>query len=142
MIRLLAAVLVLCTQVLAVFGTGNLVVCIQDDGKSAIEFAGSPCCRAAHEAERRASRDDAKQTVTVSPPDNCTDVPYTSDHTFVAPGAQRRSEMHHVARTAPLAIVAWTPSVAAVWTCESHRFLRGPPREAVPRPAISFVRRC
>jgi len=141
--RVLAAILVLCTQVLAVFGTGNLVVCTQDGGESAIELVGSECCRAAHEAEQRsAAADSARPSVSVSAADRCTDVPYRPDQTFVAVGSLRSGDLHHDARIAPAAIVAWTPPAVVVRACELHRLVRGPPPEAVPRPAISFVRRC
>jgi hypothetical protein len=141
--RVLAAVLVLCTQVLAVFGTGNLVVCTQDDGESAIELVGSECCRAAHEAEQRSSNGDAAQrAVTISSADRCTDVPYRLDQSFAAVGAHRRGDLDHDARAVPAALVAWAPPAVVVRPCESHLLVRGPPPETVPRPAISFVRRC
>jgi len=141
--RVLAAILILCTQVLAVFGTGNLVVCVQDDGESAIELVGSDCCRAAHEAEQRSSAGaTVRQGMSVSSADRCTDVPYRPDQTFVAVASQRRSDLDHDARAVQAAIVAWTQPAVVVRACETHRLVRGPPREAVPRPAISFVRRC
>ena len=144
MTRLLAAILVLCTQVLAVFGTGNLVVCVHDDGESAIELVGSECCRAAHEAEQRQEtpRDDVRGAVTAPLADRCTDVPYKHDQTTIVRGSQLRSETSHEVRTAPSAVAGWTIATTTFDVRVEHRCVRGPPREAVPRPARAFVLRC
>lgn len=146
MSRILAAILVICTQVLAVFGTGNLVLCIQSNGERAIELRGSECCRAAHEASERLPRRterDAGGAVSASNADDCTDEPYRQDQPLVSHGTRIRSEVVHDAPVAPVAVVVavGAETVRPADHADYGRS-RAPPRGPVPRRSLPFVLRC
>ena len=144
MTRLLAAVLVLWTQLFAIVGTGNLVLCVHDDGASAIELLGSECCRAAHAAEARRHRNgvgDTNGVLTVSDVDHCTDLPYKQDQTLRSRTTHVRSETVRECAATPVALIAWTAPTLLAPAIDAHACLRAPPRGPVPRRALPFVLR-
>ena len=145
MIRILAAFLILCTQVLAVFGTGNLVLCIHDNGEYVIEVRGSECCRAAREASERLPygiEDDARSAVSSSDSDRCTDQPYRQDQPVVSHGTRGLSEAAREAPVAPIAVTAWTDPIQPTDHRDHYARGRAPPQGPVPRRALRFVLRC
>ena len=145
MTRLLAAVLILWTQLFAIVGTGNLVLCVHDDGESAVEFVGSECCRAAHaaEAQRRRNADgDTSRFLTASEVDRCTDLPYKQDQTLGSRATHVHLKTIRDCAATPDTLVAWTAPTLLAAAIEAHACLRAPPRGPVPRRALPFVLRC
>lgn len=144
MSRIVAAILVICTQVLAVFGTGNLVLCVESNGERAIELRGSECCRAAREAGKRLPRGterDARGAVSASNADGCTDEPYRQDQPLVSHGTRIRSDVVHDVPAAPVAVAVRAEAVQPADHAD-HGRSRAPPRGPVPRRSLPFVLRC
>jgi hypothetical protein len=142
-VRVLAVLLILGTQVMSVLGAGSLVVCSQEDGSSAIEFAGSECCKVCHEGERAPLRSEGdRSAVPKSPVERCTDRPYEPSPAFVASVSHVRSEPQQQERTSPLAVVTHAEPQRLESQCRTPFAGRGPPREPVPWRALSFVLRC
>ena len=144
MTRLLAAVLILWTQLFAIIGTGTLVICVQDNGESAVELVGSECCRIAHEAEHRPARsgDDPRGVITSSQTDRCTDLPYKQDQTQASRGSMVHSRAVRDFAVTPVTLAAWTAPNLLAPAIETHASVRAPPRGPVPRRALPFVLRC
>jgi hypothetical protein len=141
--HLLAALLVLWTQVFAVLAPATLVHCVHEDGQSAVELCGSECCRAAHEAEASgaATDDDAAGPAIVAVADRCRDVPVQPQQTPVV-RTSPRVDPAPAADVAFVAAVAWSPASLVCAATSAHFAPRGPPPDAVPRRARPSVLRC
>jgi hypothetical protein len=139
--HLLAAVLVLWTQVFAVLAPATLVHCVHEDGQSAVELCGSECCRAAHEAERRVPHDDAPALRLADESERCRDVPVQPQQTSISRAAPRLDAPRSVP-AAHVAIVVDATSTRLLAARPPRLSSRAPPPDAVPRRARPFVLRC
>lgn len=145
MTRLLAAFLVLCTQVFAVFAPGNVVVCMHEDGTSAVELVGSLCCDESREEPLPCSpvQDEAQEPSVQSGGDRCRDVPFQQDQSQVSRASFERSPQS-VQEHSDVA-----PAIAACIAPEGLVPPRSLPHALQPRPperrawqARRFILRC
>jgi hypothetical protein len=140
--RALAAVMILWTQVFAVLAPAAFVTCVHDDGRAAIEWIGSECCREAH--ARDGSSNPAERRGTgpslAAAPDRCHDLPVRAEQTVVA-RAGARTEQARSERSAPAAILVLCAPPAFAPAVRGDPTVRGPPPEAVPRPPRRAVLR-
>lgn len=140
MTRLLAALLILCTQVFAVLAPGTVVVCVHADGTSAIELVGALCCDAARNADCAAACNVPDPGEEHGPSiqaggDDCRDVPFTQDQVAVArTSAERAPDAANDHRVVSLVAVAWSAQ---------ERFFAASsvPHEVMPRPPEVRLRR-
>lgn len=140
MTRLLATVLVLCAQFLAVLAPGAMVVCVHADGSSAIEFIGLRCCDVrrveAHAAP--ASADGASLCPQEECADGCRDTPFTQDQVTVTRlTAEREPETVSEDRTESPAATAWhAPEWSLAAQVASRDVTPRPPDTRAQRPCF------
>ena len=114
-----------------------------EHGGCAIEWAGSECCRAAHECEEPPADGGREPATTVSDTaEPCSDTPYRPEQVLAARTSNVRCDRAHEVRAAPAAILVWDAPATFAFERTPARGSRGPPREAVPRRAQHFVLRC
>lgn len=144
MTRVLSAVLLVVLQVATTFAPCFLVRCIHADGTEAVELVGSECCRIAHEIERAdpPARDHPSGPVVRASGDDCRDAPVRPDEVPTS-RVGVRSQSEHVERVTIAAVFVTTLTQPVIAAALSFRGVRGPPRDAVPRPpGRPFVLRC
>lgn len=143
MTRIVAALLVLLTQVFAICAPGSVVVCSDAVGNTAIELAGSSCCRAAQElrqtAQRPATPDRAPAVRAAD--ESCRDATVRPDQAALA-RSSARSRPAAETPDLPATILAWRAPPRIQAAVSAHPTLQRAPPAGVPRAFRTPVLRC